>query len=85
MGQLRRSKGLAGYSLYAALGAKRFWTLSAWESEAALQSFVNGLPYAWTMSVMTPRMEETSFVRWTLEGSELPPAWEDALRRWHPG
>ena len=34
--QLRASRGLIGYSLRARLAVKRFWTLSAWEDEAAL-------------------------------------------------
>jgi len=27
-------------------------------------------------------MGETSFIRWTVRGSELPVSWEDALKRW---
>ena len=84
MSQLRRSRGLAGYSLRAELGAKRFWTLSAWEEEAALRAFVQSQPHAGTMRVMAPHMDKTAFIRWRLTGSQLPPAWEDALRRWHP-
>ena len=80
--QLRGSRGLTGYSLNAALGAKRFWTLSAWEDEAALQLFVKALPHARAMTVMAPRMGETAFVRWRVKGSELPLIWEVALKHW---
>jgi quinol monooxygenase YgiN len=60
MRQLRRSGGLLGYALRAELLAKRFFTLSAWEDEAALQRFVYGQPHAQTMTAMAPRMGPTS-------------------------
>ena len=81
MGQLRRSRGLLGYSLHARLAAKHFWTLSVWEDEAALRGFVHAEPHARTMAALAPHMGETRFVRWTLKGSELPLSWEDALKR----
>jgi len=82
IGQLRRSKGLLGYSLRAELGAKRFWTLSAWQDEVALQAFVRAQPHVQTMRVMASRMAATKFIRWTVKGSELPVSWDEALRRW---
>jgi heme-degrading monooxygenase HmoA len=82
MGQLRRSKGLLGYSLRAELGAKRFWTLSAWQDEFALQAFVRTQPHSQTMRAMASRMGATRFTRWTVKGSELPASWEEALTRW---
>lgn len=83
--QLRGSPGLLGYSLYAEMAAKRFWTLSAWRDEASLLDFVHAEPHARTMSELAPRMGATRFLRWTLAGSELPPNWDDALRRWREG
>ena len=80
-GQLRRSRGLLGYSLHASLMAKHFWTLSVWEDEAALRGFVQAEPHARTMAALAPHMGETRFARWTLKGSELPLSWEDALKR----
>jgi heme-degrading monooxygenase HmoA len=82
MGQLRSSRGLVGYSLRAELGTKRFWTLSAWEDELALQAFVRAQPHAHTMTAMVPHMGATGFYRWTAKGSELPARWDEALRRW---
>jgi hypothetical protein len=81
MGQLRGSRGLLGYSLRASLMAKRFWTLSVWEDEAALRGFVHAEPHARTMAALTPHMGEIRFTRWTIKGSELPVTWEDALKR----
>jgi heme-degrading monooxygenase HmoA len=82
VGQLRRSKGLLGFSLRAELRTKQFWTLSAWQDEAALQGFVRAQPHSQTMRAMASRMGATSFIRWTIKGSELPASWEEALRRW---
>jgi quinol monooxygenase YgiN len=82
--QLRTSTGLIGYSLRAQLAAKRFWTLSAWEDEAALQAFVAALPHAAVMQAVAPYMGATKFTRWTVKGSDLPLQWGDALKRENP-
>jgi len=81
MAQLRRSRGLLGYSLRAQLMANEFWTLSAWEDEASLRDFVRAQPHGRAMTAMVPYMGKTRFTRWTITGSEVPPSWEDALRR----
>jgi hypothetical protein len=81
MNQLKGSRGLLGYSLLARPLAKRFWTLSVWEDEAALRAFVRAQPHAQTMELMRSHMGKTKFVRWTVQGSQIPPAWDDALRR----
>lgn len=80
--QLHGSSGLLGYSLRAELMAKRFWTLSVWRDEASLRSFVDARPHAQVMTVLQPHMGATRFIRWTVEASQLPLDWEDALRRW---
>ena len=79
--QLRASRGLIGYSLRAQLAVKRFWTLSAWEDEAALQGFVHASPHVEIMTALAPHMGKTSFVRWKVKGSELPLDWDEALKR----
>jgi hypothetical protein len=79
--QLTGAQGLVGYSKLGRPWVKRFWTLSAWEDEAALQAFVRAGPHARAMAEMPPRMGSTRFVRWTLPGRALPPTWDDALRR----
>jgi heme-degrading monooxygenase HmoA len=79
--QLRTSPGLIGYSLLARLATKRFWTLSAWEDEAALQEFVAAAPHADVIKELTAYMGATRFTRWTVNGSELPLRWDDALKR----
>jgi hypothetical protein len=82
--QLRTSVGLVGYSLLARLAAKRFWTLSVRENETALRAFVAAPPHATVMKALAPHMGETRFTRWTVKGSDLPPQWEDALKRGDP-
>lgn len=80
--QLRATPGLVGYGLYAELLALRFWTLSAWEDEAALQAFVSAQPHAAVMDATRGgAMGPTTFVRWRLPGAALPPGWRDAFGR----
>ena len=73
--------GLVGYSLLARPLSKRFWTLSAWKNEAALQAFVNRSPHLRVMAALGPHMDKTGFVRWTVKGTDLPLRWDDALPR----
>ena len=79
--QVEGSSGVIGYSLNSRLLMGEFWTLSVWDGEAALQGFVHAPPHVATMRSMIPHMGQTRFVRWHLKGSELPPRWDDALRR----
>jgi len=70
-----------GYSLLARPFKKQFWTLSAWRNEGALRAFVQHPPHVHVMTALAPYMDKTKFVRWMIKGSELPPRWDDALRR----
>jgi quinol monooxygenase YgiN len=79
--QLQRSPGLMGYSLHTKPFAGRFWTLSVWENEAALQAFVQAAPHQETMRALIAHMGPTRFVRWTVLGAQLPVHWDEALRR----
>ena len=79
--QLAGARGLVGYSLLARPFKKQFWTLSAWRNEGALQAFVQHPPHVRIMTALTQHMGDSKFVRWMIKGSELPPRWDDALRR----
>jgi hypothetical protein len=79
--QLEHAKGLVGYSMMGKPWARRYWTLSVWDDEAALRTFVAENPHHDMMSAMAPEMGPTRFVRWHARGSALPPQWSDALRR----
>jgi heme-degrading monooxygenase HmoA len=79
--QLAGTAGLVGYTLRARPFSRRFWTLSVWDSEDALKRFVVAQPHRDTMRRLGGKMGETYFTRWPLRGSDLPPSWEDAMRR----
>ncbi|HUN59300.1 MAG TPA: antibiotic biosynthesis monooxygenase [Candidatus Binataceae bacterium] len=78
--QLKRARGLVGYTIRAQLLNKSFWTLSAWETEAAMRAFVQAPPHREVMAALQPYMGQTSFNQWTVKGAELPLQWDDALR-----
>ena len=81
-GQLESSNGLVGYSLRAQLLGKKAWTLSVWKDEAALAEFVRKAPHADTMKGLRSQLTDARrFVRWKVAGSDVPPKWDDALRR----
>jgi hypothetical protein len=79
--QLAGAEGLVGYALDAKLFRKTFWTLSAWESRSALDAFSNANPHRARIDKIRPHMRPTTFVFWTANASDLPPAWADARRR----
>jgi len=79
--QLSTAQGLIAYSLLARPMTNNFWTLSVWEDGASLEAFIQHPPHVRLMTSLTPHMRKTKFVRWTVKGSELPLAWDDALRR----
>ena len=79
--QLKQSSGLIGYSLFARPLRLKFWTLSVWDSDAALIDFVNHMPHRRVMTALQGKMHQTRFKRWNIMGSEYPPSWEDALER----
>jgi heme-degrading monooxygenase HmoA len=79
--QLRTAEGLIGYALWAKPMSKRYWTLSVWRSEEALQRFMETLPHAHVMKDLRPRMNPTKFVRWNVPSSAAHPTWDEALAR----
>jgi len=83
--QLETAQGLIGYSLQAQILARKFWTLSAWEDEAMLMSFVHHPPHSEIMDALAPYMGRTAFVRWTVTASELPFNWTHAKKRYYAG
>ena len=79
--QLKRAKGLIGYSLQAEPVGRRFWTLSAWEDQQSLMLFVHELPHGKIMQMLAPHMDKTQFVQWKVKGSDLPLSWDAAKAR----
>jgi hypothetical protein len=79
--QLLVSPGAIGYRLRAKIWSRQFWTLSVWESDGALMDFVAKVPHREVMKELAPLMGATSFSRWKLLGSGVPPRWDEAVRR----
>jgi heme-degrading monooxygenase HmoA len=79
--QLTSAEGLVGYTLDAKLLRKTFWTLSAWQSRQALDAFSNANPHRARIERIRSHMRPTTFVFWTANAADLPPAWADARRR----
>ena len=79
--QLRGTPGLIGFSFRAKILRHRFWTLSVWEDEEALMTFVGKRPHADAMEALGPSMGKTDFTRFRVRGTEVPVTWDSALRR----
>jgi hypothetical protein len=75
MRQLKKRRGVIGYSLYAQFRKKHFWTLSLWEDEITLQHFVDSKSYARIPSVLAQHIDQARFRRWTIKGANLPERW----------
>jgi heme-degrading monooxygenase HmoA len=82
VGQIRRqldgAPGLVGYSLDANPFARRYWTLSVWEDQKALDRFVAANPHRQVMARLRSQLGPTRFTTWEAAGSALPPTWPDA-------
>ena len=79
--QLADSEGLIGYSMDANVSGKEFWTLSVWEDEGSLRMFVGRAPHGHVMTDLLPDMGQTEFFGFKVDGSSVPPNWEDTKRR----
>jgi hypothetical protein len=77
--QLEHTHGLVGYSVGSNLLRNQYWTLSVWENDGALMGFVRTSPHFVAMNAF--RMSTFNFTRWTLKGGDIPPRWDDAIRR----
>jgi hypothetical protein len=86
--QVRGSRGALGVSLIAQPVRKRFWTLSAWTDQGALDAFVATAPHAQIMERFRGRLADAEFTTWRHDASELPkqgsaakPLWREATTR----
>ena len=79
--QLAESDGLIGYSMDAHPLAKEFWTLSVWEDRDFLWRFVQRMPHSRAMRDLLPHMGQTEFFHFEVNGSSVPPDWQETKRR----
>jgi hypothetical protein len=79
--QLGSTEGVVGFALLAEPIRMRYATLSIWQDQAALAAFSAASPHHELMKDLAPRMGDTRFVQWTLEGGAGRPSWDEALRR----
>jgi nitrite reductase/ring-hydroxylating ferredoxin subunit len=79
--QLAHSEGLIGYSLDTNLPGKEFWTLSVWEDRDSLWRFVERMPHSRAMRDLVPHMGQTEFFHFEVDGSSVPPDWQETRQR----
>lgn len=79
--QVSRAPGAYGASLKAQPFKRTFWTLSAWESPAALKDFARSGSHAPTSRGLAGLMRDAKFATWQVPGDELPLDWTAAFRR----
>jgi quinol monooxygenase YgiN len=79
--QMRNTPGAIGYSMRAKILNRNFWTLSVWKDDRALTEFVRTAPHGEVMKSIAPHMGATKFTKWKLQGSAVPPTWDDAMKR----
>ena len=75
----RRAPGSLGVKLRKAEGLA-FWTLTAWQDEAAMSAYRITLPHRHAMPKLLEWCDEAAVVHWNQESVELPD-WKTAERR----
>jgi hypothetical protein len=81
-GQLKTAKGLVGYSMRMEFFGKKGGVLSVWENESALvDGFAHAGQHSQAMKKFKPLMESYKVIKWEISGSDVPPKWEEALKK----
>ncbi len=80
--QLANTKGLLGYLMIMEPFNKRYGTLSVWENEDFLGRFTKESPHSEAMEDMKSCLDGPAlYASWKLQGREVPPTWEDSLKK----
>lgn len=80
--QLKSAPGLVGWSFSADLLRNEFFTLSAWEDEQSLRTFVAGASHSRTMQRFASRVRRSSiFAQFPVGEKDVPLTWKDAIAR----
>lgn len=77
-----RAEGAVGMSLIAHPLKRTFWTLSAWQNEAAIGSLMTSELHRTAMTKYQGRMSDSHFHTWhPTDPALLPPDWDAAQTR----
>ncbi|MFE9023256.1 DUF3291 domain-containing protein [Streptomyces sp. NPDC007808] len=79
--QVSRAPGAYGASLKAEPFKRTFWTLSAWESPAALKEFARSGAHAPAAQGLSAQMRDAKFATWQASSDDLPVDWPQVFRR----
>jgi heme-degrading monooxygenase HmoA len=82
MKQADTAPGIVGWSLGPNLPTLEFYTLSAWEDDAALKAFIKSADHGVALKQFEHDLRKKSiFVHYKVLGRDLPLTWPDALER----
>jgi quinol monooxygenase YgiN len=82
MKQTDKAPGIIGWSLGSNLLTLEFYTLSAWEDDAALKAFIKSADHGVALKQFEHDLRKKSiFVHYRVLGRDLPLTWPDAIER----
>jgi hypothetical protein len=79
--QLRTTKGLLGYTARLTFAGREIVNVTVWDNEAALEEFAHHGQHVDCMANSKAGLKPTTYVRWSIAGSQLPPTIEEAYLR----
>ena len=79
--QLLATDGVMGFAMLAEPLRRHYATLSVWRDAESLDAFGRSRPHDELMADLAGSMAPTTFVRWTIAGTEPLPTWNEALER----
>ena len=82
--QLEQTPGMLGYGFRSRVPGRDNWTMSIWESEEAMLSFMVGSAHGEAMASAGEILEDSAFTHWTAAPDTLPPDWDASISRLPP-
>ena len=77
--QTEESPGFVARSLRGEIPGREVWTLTVWEDEESLLAFATSGAHLEAMSEYAALTEVAESRTWTIDASEMPVDWDDAL------
>lgn len=78
---LPSNDGYIGHSVRARVLGNEVWTMTIWRDEASLDAFVSSPTHRAAMRKGLPPVIRAKFLRFEHPTSEVPPTWDDMLKR----